>query len=274
MSYNRPSDWDSTGAHNYIKMERGQRYRGANGQLYAHDGWPIDESAPRIDRYPLEWNWDSRGWDASGRNASIRMEPGRTYRVGGQTYAHDGWPISNESENAAPASTRRPQPRAPESHRRRSPSPDDRDVKPRQPADERWVPPGAGFPPRPRYYDDDPDDYSHPAPSSRYPYQDDYNRDSSYRGNLHDQDYPARRRSTADDYGTRSPAYRNDYDDGDYRGSYGRGDYDDRDYPNEPLDDGRGHDSSHRDARHLDDEYQDYGSRGYRTLSIYRVRGF
>ena len=140
MSYNRPSDWDSTGARSYIEMERGQRYRDANGQLYAHDGWPIDESAPRIDRYPLEWNRDSWGWDASGRNASMRMEPGRTYRVGGQTYAHDGWPISDEPGDAAPAPTRRPGPRAPESQRRRSPSPEHQYVEPGGAADEGWVP--------------------------------------------------------------------------------------------------------------------------------------
>lgn len=270
MSYNRPSDWDSTGAYNHFDLEQGQRYRGANGQLYAHDGWPIDESAPRIDRYPLESNWDCRGWDASGRNASIRMEPGRTYRIGGQRYAHDGWPINQEPRNTAPASTHRAEPashggRAPESRRRRSPSPEDPYVAPRGPGDEGWVPPGVGLPPRARYYDDDPDDYLRTAPSSRHPYQSDYDRDSDYRTNEYDGGYSTRRNTISDDYGARTSTYRNDDYDRDYRSSYDR-------------EDGYGRErgpSRHNDRyREEEDRYEDRGSRGYRTLSIYRIRGF
>ncbi|MDI1493138.1 MAG: hypothetical protein OHK93_004925 [Ramalina farinacea] len=228
MSYNRSSDWDSSGAYHHFNLEQGQQHRGANGQWYAHDGRPIDESAPRTDRYPLETNRDARGSDASGRNASIRMQPERTYRVGGQIDARDGWPIDDEPRNTTPASTRRSEPtsrggQAQHSSRQRSPSSEDRYVTPRGPADEGWVPPGVEFPPRPRYYDDDPDDYSRPAPSSQYPYQDNYNHGRSNRSR-YDQDYPSRRSLTANDYGGRSSTYRSDDYDRDYRSSNGRRD--------------------------------------------------
>ena len=184
MPYNHPSDWDSAGNHSYVNLEQGERYRGASGQVYAHDGWPIRESAPEFDRYPMESRWDCEGWNASGRNASIRMAAGNTYRVRGQRYAHDGWPINEE---AAPATTRVLEPtsggggRARESVRRRSPVRGSQYVAPRGPADDGWVPPGVVLPPRARYYGNDPDDGF--VPCSRYPYQDDYSQDRRYDGN-------------------------------------------------------------------------------------------
>ena len=227
----------------------------------------------------MEKNWDTQGWNASGTYPSIRMEPGRKYRFGGQTYAHDGWPIDDEPRGTAPASSRRAEPtprrdEAPEPRRRRSPTPEDQYVEPHGPADEGRVPPGVGLPPRARYYDNDSDDYLRPC--SRYPYEDEYNRDRGYRGSSYDEDYSPRRTNTPRDYSARGSTYRDEDYDRDYRGSYGRGDRYDRDHPDEDeyYDDGRERRSSQRDDRYYEDDDEDRGSRGYRTLSIYRVRGF
>ena len=45
-------------------------------------------------------------------------------------------------------------------------------------------------------------------------------------------------------------------------------------YGDESFHDGRERGSSRRNDRYDEDEYEDRGSRGYRTLSIYRVRSF